>query len=253
MSQKGKGDKNVTQVKGNKNRLNINSFDINILGGTDRVFTNFLRSFLSFFQKGRVIGELKREIEKKDIEIERLKSKIQERIGKLFEAQQQIKSVSQLIEKAFQEGSSSNCLNHATYSNLKGVLSEFKSLQGQHQDQSIKACSIAGLWVSERAELWIKESMDEIVKKKPTDSIESQNLVYQDLCKYLDWIRDSLLIYAQPWQMKLDEINQNRSIKSPLLYREVFEYIQVRGDFGNLHDDEVYWLQGMIDELIKNL
>jgi RNA polymerase-binding transcription factor DksA len=245
MSQKGKAGKNLIQVT----RDYIKTIQIYILSGelNFSLVSIFFRTIKSFFEKDKIIGNLKNKLEEKERKIELLQNNLQHHVEQLVEAQNKQKQAIDIAIDLYKKASERDLPDESLATLHQLCLSLYK--QNKQTEPYLKA----SLWVMRKINEWTEEATKVVAEDSSTD-INSQErcLFYDDICKYISWLQESMF-YAKPLRKSLTELNNSRNIAQPHPYRKAFKHLKSLITTKDMPLEEVYALHQMINFIIENL
>lgn len=193
---------------------------------------NWIKSEL---QKDAKINSLEMIIQQQNKEIEECKKKIEELTGKC-----------QYFQKKLDDADVKYDITKVT----NFINRRFEEAQSIKED--FEACDNAGYRVDIKANYWIEQTIKPISKKyqKLFTSKQQVEDFKQDLCKYMEWLSESLH-HGSP--LILTDFITTRSIDNPIPYQEAIEDIKKQGKESGLEGSELVFFQRCLDELKKQL
>jgi hypothetical protein len=136
-------------------------------------------------------------------------------------------------------------------------LSELNSLTNQlkknEEEPSHQASINASKWVAHRKQVWAEEAKNAVIAEFPDlqNSPNNVKLLYEDICNYLEWLRNGLSV-GNP-HFPLDKVVTPSNDLNFLYYRTAFNYLKEKKDTGKLSKLEAEFLEVYLDDLISKL
>lgn len=152
---------------------------------------------------------------------------------------------------------SSSLLNELRKSPDSEKLSELHSLTSKYkrgeEDPRNQASINASTLVALRKQVWAEEAKNAVIAKFPDllDSPNNVKLLYENICSYLEWLRNGLA-EGNPY-CPLDKVVTPSNDLNVFHYRTAFNYLQNKRDIGDLTKPEAEFLEVYLDDLISKL